>query len=88
MDTLMQIIPTRKLGRTDLHITRFGYGAMELRGSRVWSGREVSAAQAERILDAVLDSGITLIDTSNDYGRSEELIGQCLGVLLGESRHV
>ena len=31
-----------------------------------------------RILNAVLDGGIDLIDTSIDYGRSEELIGRYL----------
>jgi aryl-alcohol dehydrogenase-like predicted oxidoreductase len=83
-DTLMPTISTHPLGRTDLHVTRLGYGAMELRGSRIWSGREVNTAQAQRILDAVLNSGITFIDTSNDYGRSEELIGQCLGDRRGK----
>ena len=36
-----------------------GYGAMELRGAP--RGREVSDQQAETILNAVLDSGITYI---------------------------
>lgn len=78
------LIPTRQLGRTDLHVTRLGYGAMELRGPRIWSGRSVSEAQAQRILAAVLDSGITFIDTSADYGRSEELIGQLIPDRRGE----
>lgn len=63
------------LGRTGLSVTRLGYGAMEIRGPRVWSGRPVSDADAGRILNAVLDAGINFIDTSYDYGRSEELIG-------------
>lgn len=71
-------LPTRRLGRTDLTVTRLGFGAMELRGPRVWNGREVSDAQAQRILDAVVDAGITFIDTANDYGRSEMLIGTFL----------
>jgi aryl-alcohol dehydrogenase-like predicted oxidoreductase len=48
---------------------------MELRGPRVWHGREVSDAQAQRIPDAVPEAGIRFIATSNDYGRSEALIG-------------
>ena len=32
--------------------------------------------QAETILNAVLDSGINFIDTSNDYGLSEQYIGR------------
>jgi len=74
----MTAIPTRQLGRTDLTVTRLGYGAMELRGPRIWNGRAISEPQAQLILDAVLDSGITFIDTSNDYGRSEELIGRLI----------
>jgi aryl-alcohol dehydrogenase-like predicted oxidoreductase len=54
-----------------------GYGAMELRG--VPRGRDVSDAQAETILHAVLDAGINYIDTSIDYGVSEERIGRYIG---------
>ena len=64
------------LGRTGFEVTRLGYGAMELRGRRVWDGKTVSDEQAERILNAVLDAGINFIDTSNDYGLSEEFIGK------------
>jgi aryl-alcohol dehydrogenase-like predicted oxidoreductase len=49
---------------------------MEIRGSRIWNGRDLTDDQAEAILNAVLDSGINLIDTANDYGRSEEYIGR------------
>jgi aryl-alcohol dehydrogenase-like predicted oxidoreductase len=66
------------LGRTGLTVTRLGYGTMEIRGSRIWGGRPVTDAQAERILNAVLDAGITFLDTANDYGRSEEFIGKYL----------
>ena len=66
------------LGRTGLEVTRLGHGAMEVRGSRIWGGRPVTEEQAETILNAVLDSGINFIDTSNDYGRSEEFIGRFL----------
>jgi aryl-alcohol dehydrogenase-like predicted oxidoreductase len=64
------------LGRTGLEVTKLGYGAMEIRGPRVWSGRPLTDDQADQILNAVLDSGINFIDTSYDYGRSEEFIGR------------
>ncbi|MGO4539201.1 aldo/keto reductase [Paenibacillus sp. 2TAB19] len=64
------------LGRTGLPVTKLSYGAMEIRGPRVWSGRPFEDTDAERILNAVLDLGINFIDTSYDYGRSEELIGR------------
>lgn len=69
-------LPTSTLGRTGLQVTKLGYGAMEIRGSRIWGGRPVEDHQAETILNSVLDSGITFIDTANDYGRSEEYIGR------------
>jgi aryl-alcohol dehydrogenase-like predicted oxidoreductase len=64
------------LGKTGLEVTRLGFGAMEVRGSRIWGGRPVTEQQAETILNKVLDSGINFIDTANDYGRSEEFIGK------------
>jgi aryl-alcohol dehydrogenase-like predicted oxidoreductase len=70
----MAELPRRQLGRTGLRVTTLGYGAMEIRGGG--RGREVSDEQAERILNAVLDSGINYIDTSIDYGLSEERIGK------------
>lgn len=66
------------LGKTGLVVTQLGYGAMELRGERVWGGREVSDEQAEQILSAVLDAGVNFIDTAPDYGLSEYQIGRCL----------
>jgi aryl-alcohol dehydrogenase-like predicted oxidoreductase len=70
----MPDLPRRQLGRTGLEVTTLGYGAMELRGAP--RGRDISEAQVERILNAVLDSGINFIDTSIDYGLSEERIGR------------
>jgi len=70
----MTNLPTRTLGRTGLNVTALGYGAMELRGAP--RGREVSPDQAQSVLNAVLDAGINFIDTSIDYGQSEELIGR------------
>jgi aryl-alcohol dehydrogenase-like predicted oxidoreductase len=70
-------IMTRTLGRTQADVTILGYGAMELRGQP--RGPEVDDDAAGRLLNAVLDGGINLIDTSPDYGRSEELIGAHLG---------
>lgn len=72
------------LGRTGLEVTDLGYGAMEVRGSRIWGGRPVTEQQAETILNAVLDSGINFIDTANDYGRSEEFIGKYLSARRDE----
>jgi aryl-alcohol dehydrogenase-like predicted oxidoreductase len=78
----MPQLPRRTLGKTGLEVTTLGYGAMELRGAP--RGPEVSDADAEKVLNAVLDSGINFIDTSIDYGRSEELIGKYISNRRGE----
>ena len=55
-------IAKREFGRTGLRVTTLGYGAMELRGAP--RARDISEAQAETILNKVLDAGINYIDTS------------------------
>jgi len=67
----------RPLGRTGTDVTVLGYGAMELRGPQF--GPAISDQDAGRLLNQVLDAGINLIDTSIDYGPSEELIGRHVG---------
>jgi len=73
----MADLPRRELGRSGLQVTMLGYGAMELRGAP--RARDISESQAETILNAVLDAGINYIDTSIDYGLSEERIGRYIG---------
>ena len=58
----------RRFGNTGMDVTTLGYGAMEF--------RHVDEAQAERLLNGVLDAGINFIDTSPDYGPSEDVIGK------------
>lgn len=70
----MSELPKTTLGRTGLEVTQLGYGAMELRGTDHFP--RLSAREASTILNAVIDSGINYIDTSPDYGYSEELIGR------------
>jgi aryl-alcohol dehydrogenase-like predicted oxidoreductase len=67
-------LATRILGKTGLEVTRLGYGAMELAGIKA----PVEPADAHKLLNHVLDAGITFIDTSPDYGGSEELIGEAI----------
>jgi aryl-alcohol dehydrogenase-like predicted oxidoreductase len=70
----MSDLPKRTLGRTGFEATILGFGAMELRGDA--RGPALTDREAEHLLNGVLDSGINLIDTSIDYGRSEERIGR------------
>ncbi|MGK3999953.1 aldo/keto reductase [Sorangium sp. So ce1024] len=78
----MTDLPTRLLGRTGVRVTTLGFGAMELRGAP--RGPEITDQEAERVLNDVLDAGINFIDTSIDYGRSEERIGRFISHRRGE----
>ena len=51
----------------DLVLTRMGYGAMQLAGPMVW-GPPKDRDAAKSVLRAVVDLGITHIDTSDYYG--------------------
>jgi aryl-alcohol dehydrogenase-like predicted oxidoreductase len=75
---MVMTLPTRIFGRTGVAVSQLGFGAMEVRGDRIWSGRPCSDEQARTILNAVLDAGITIIDTSNCYGLSELYLGRHL----------
>ena len=72
----------RGMGRTDLIASRIGYGAMELAGPP--KARDLSEAEAIRFINQVVDAGVTYIDTSIDYGRSETLIGKAVGHRRGD----
>jgi len=74
----MLALPTRVLGRTGLHVTTLGFGALELRDMVAGVGRPLTPGQPERILNAILDAGINYIDVAVDYGEAEEHIGMCI----------
>jgi aryl-alcohol dehydrogenase-like predicted oxidoreductase len=80
----MGFMQKAKLGKTGLLVTKLSFGAMEIRGPRIWNGRPVTDGEAETILNAVLDAGINFIDTSYDYGLSEEYIGRFISRRRGE----
>ena len=63
----------------DLVLTRMGYGAMQLAGPMVW-GPPKDRDAAKSVLRAVVDLGITHIDTSDYYGPHtvNELIREAL----------
>ena len=60
------IIP---FGSTGLSVSRIGLGAGQVGSS------SLDHAEAGKLLNAVLDSGVVLIDTARGYGLSEERIG-------------
>ncbi|HEY9075622.1 MAG TPA: aldo/keto reductase [Anaerolineaceae bacterium] len=61
----------RKFGKTGMEVTALGYGAMELRHLQ-------EESESLHLLNQVLDLGINYIDTSPDYGPSEDLIGKAI----------
>ena len=63
-------LPRAVLGRTNLSVTRLGWGAAD---RRVWN-----EDLAESMCNSVLEAGINYVDTANDYGRSEEFIGKLI----------
>lgn len=67
---------TRTLGRTGRTVSVIGLGTWQLGAD--WG--DVDADAARSILDAAVDSGVTLLDTADVYGdgRSEQFIGDYL----------
>lgn len=78
----MTDLARRKLGRTGLDVSVLGFGAMDLGGPPV--ANAITDAEADRVLNAVLDSGINFIDTAVCYGSSEARIGQAIAHRRGE----
>jgi len=72
----MSELAQRPLGRTGLSVTVLGFGAMDLGGPP--AAAEIPDAEAVRVLNAVLDSGINFIDTAGCYGSSEARIGNAI----------
>jgi aryl-alcohol dehydrogenase-like predicted oxidoreductase len=63
-------IPQRAYGSTGLRVSLLGLGAGQI------GDGQVDEAQVGKLLNEVLDQGITLIDTARGYGLSEERIGK------------
>src|SRR5258707_3593875 len=78
---------TRRIG--SLEVSVVGYGANNFTN---FFGNSYDEAEAGRLIHSVLDAGITLIDTAEEYstrspfgdGQSEQLIGAVLGARRNE----
>jgi aryl-alcohol dehydrogenase-like predicted oxidoreductase len=62
----------RSLGASGLVVSRVGLGCNNF-------GTRIGPDKARAVIDAAVDQGITLFDTSDSYGDSEEIIGEVLG---------
>ena len=61
---------TVRLGRTELRVSRIGFGGIPI--------QRVSDEDAQRVLRRTLDLGVTFFDTAYGYGTSEERVGEAL----------
>ncbi|WP_246854485.1 aldo/keto reductase [Naasia sp. SYSU D00057] len=74
-------LPTRRLGRTDLDITRVGFGAWALggmEGANSWGPQDDDVSVAT--IHHAIAQGVNWIDTAAIYGtgHSEEVVGRAL----------
>jgi aryl-alcohol dehydrogenase-like predicted oxidoreductase len=61
----------RPLGTSGLVVSRVGLGCNNF-------GRRIGLDQARAVVDAAIDEGVTLFDTADSYGDSEEILGTAL----------
>src|SRR6202166_2671417 len=81
----------RKLGNSDLHITRVGYGAWAIGGSGwqfAWGSQDDNESIAA--IHRALELGVNWIDTAAVYGlgHSEEVVGRALKEWPGSRPYV
>jgi aryl-alcohol dehydrogenase-like predicted oxidoreductase len=62
----------RQLGNSGLAVSVVGLGCNNF-------GRRIGLEQTREVVRAALDAGITLFDTSDTYGESEDFLGEVLG---------
>ena len=88
-ETVAHSLPTRPLGRTDMHITRVGFGAWAIGGGdwAVGWGAQDDRDSVAAIRHAV-ERGINWIDTAAVYGlgHSEEVVRRALADLSAGER--
>src|SRR5258705_9506240 len=82
-------IPTKRLGRSELQISRVGFGAWAIGGNRGvfgWGPQEDDDSIAA--MRHGLESGINWIDTAAAYGlgHSEEVVGRLLREIPADER--
>jgi aryl-alcohol dehydrogenase-like predicted oxidoreductase len=80
-NTMSTSLPTDRLGWTDMHITRVGFGAWAIGGggwAYAWGGQD--DAESIAAIRYAVESGINWIDTAAVYGlgHSEEMVAAAL----------
>jgi aryl-alcohol dehydrogenase-like predicted oxidoreductase len=62
----------RRLGKSGLSVSVVGLGCNNF-------GRRIGLEETRAVVRAALDAGVTLFDTSDTYGESEDFLGEVLG---------
>ncbi|MEK7724243.1 MAG: aldo/keto reductase, partial [Acidobacteriota bacterium] len=62
----------RKLGKTELEVSRLGFGGAEIGFDNEKQGT------VDTLLNSAIDSGLNLIDTAAAYWTSEKMIGEAI----------
>lgn len=70
--------PQRTLGPSGLAVGAIGYGAMGFARPYGQTAAQASDDSADALVARAVDLGVTLIDTSDIYGDSEDLIGKAI----------
>ncbi|MDQ1672067.1 MAG: hypothetical protein QOC98_629, partial [Frankiaceae bacterium] len=63
---------TRRLGTSGLAVSAVGLGCNNF-------GMRLGLDESRPVIEAALEAGITLFDTSDSYADSEEILGEVLG---------
>ncbi|KPM53617.1 aldo/keto reductase [Frankia sp. R43] len=87
--TAPESLPTVRLGRTDMSVTRVGFGAWAIGGAGWafgWGAQD--DAEAVEAIRAAVRSGVNWIDTAAVYGlgHSEELVARALADIPADER--
>lgn len=88
-DASKSVLPKRRLGRTDMHITPVGFGAWAI-GGPGWVGGWGAQDDAQSIaaIRHAVERGINWIDTAPIYGlgHSEDIVRRALADIPGRER--
>lgn len=79
---------SRPLGRTGMQVSPLGFGTFKIgRNQKIKYAQAYdlpSEVEVERLLNELLDLGITHFDTAPAYGLAEERLGRCLAARRSE----
>lgn len=77
-------VEMRRLGLTNMFVTRLGFGSAEINTTSRESPGYLTVEANARLLNAVLDAGVNVIDTAECYGNAEDQIGNAISARRSE----